>query len=71
MQNVSPYGPQRDDIRAAFNTASIRVSHATGEVTTEQVREVIESLIEYLPCERTDDGLELDAEALRRMKEGG
>jgi len=65
-----PRGPRRDDLRAAFNTASLRCALSAGKVEAGEVREVIESLIAYLDCERPEDGIELDREALKRMQQG-
>lgn len=65
MYRVAPWGERRADRRAAFNTASMRAAMAVGEVTAEDMREVVLSLMNYMPCDAIDpDDVEHNEAAL-------
>lgn len=64
-ESIDPYGEERDDMRAAINTANIIASNSV-DVSSEQMGEMIDGLRSYLSVNQIKPEV-VGAAAIRRL----
>lgn len=71
MYHVSPFGERRADLRAAFHTANQIAAQSPSKISEPDFMAMREHLSVYMQCDapQDPDEMEVDPEALRRIKE--
>lgn len=70
LYSIDPFGPRRDDLRAAWNTTRQIIAGSPGEVPAEDAQAILDELRTFLVCHKKADESIYDAQALERMKHG-
>lgn len=70
LYSVDPFGPRRDDLRSAWNTARQIIASSPAEVSPEDAQAILDELRTFLVCHQSSEESIYDAQALERMKNG-
>lgn len=71
MYWVCPFGERRADMRAAHHSANWIASQSMTKIEEAEYQAMVSHLMSYLACdiERDPNEMDVDPEALKRMKE--
>lgn len=71
MASVQPLPADRDDLRAAVNTAALRNAMSMSKVSDEEYKNLVNALRGYLPTGETETSdVPFDAAALELLNQG-
>lgn len=67
----NPWGERRADLRAAINTVSLKLALSMEPVEKTEYVKMVQALMSYMPCDREQEGIEINEAALNNLPKRG